>query len=192
MEPVARSSIGAGVETVYAREREARDAHATMKRYLRALRFAFEVLKLGLTRPRLLTPLGIGVLSELPVVGGYAAAYGLLPDRRFAPWILACGVVSLFFVVRLSGGLTCSLFHDHAMGLRPDVRVAVQRTVRSRAGLLVFGVLALPLEPLGGANWDRGNPVSRLFDGLARALWTTSSYRVLPAMVVSGLGLRAA
>ena len=172
--------------------RDARSANANMKRYLRALRFAFEVLKLGLTRPRLLAPLGIGILSALPVVGGYGAAYGFLPDRRFAPVILACGIVSLFFVVRLSGGLTCSLFYDHAVGLRPDVRVAVQRTVRSRAGLLLFGLLALPLEPLGGADWDRGNPVSRFFDWLARTLWTTSSYRVLPGMVVNGLGLRAA
>jgi len=168
---------------------KARDDDASMNRYLRALRFAAEILKLAFRTPRLLVPVAIGTLGGLPVIAAYGAAYGLLPDRRFGPAFLVGGVVSLYFVVRIAGGIACSLFHDQASGLRPDVGVALQRVVQARGGLLLFGLVALPLEPLGGADWDRGNPISRLFDGLARTLWTTSSYRVLPSLVVRGQGL---
>lgn len=162
---------------------------ATMDRYLRALRFAAQTLRLVRARPGLLGPLLVGMVTALPLEVGFGIGLGVSLGGPLQFHVAAAALISLLLISHLSAAMSCSMVYDHLKHGDGRLGTAIDRMVIARGGLCVNAFGWLLFEPLAESGWNPERPLGRAFGWLARHLWTPAPFALLALLVVDSRGL---
>ena len=164
-----------------------------LSRYFRVFTFTGQVLGMVKNNPVLLTPMVINLGLAVPVNIALAVVYGLLDDNSVIGYaILAFGVTTLYFIDYFSAGLACSLIFDQVTTNQAKLGPAFGRTLKASPGILVFASVSAILDLLSSYAQERDDIIGQIILGILRAIWTTATYVVMPAMIIEGYGFFAA
>jgi hypothetical protein len=145
------------------------------------------------SNPVLLSPMAINLGLAVPVNIGLAIVYSIVGDSSVVGYaILGAGITALYFIDYFSAGLACSLIYDQVTTNQAKLGPAFGRTLKATPGILVFATVSAILDLLSSYAQERDDIIGTILLGIVRAIWTTATYVVMPAMVIEGYGFFAA
>jgi hypothetical protein len=160
-----------------------------LARYFRVFKFSGQVLGMVKSNPRLAAPMAFNLGLAVPVNIVLAIVYGLLPEDSIIGYvILFGGVTALYFIDYFSAGLAVSLIYDQVTTGNAQFGPAFSRTIKASPGIAVFATVSAILDLLASYAQERDDIIGQIILGIVRAIWTTATYVVMPAMVIEGIG----
>lgn len=160
-----------------------------LARYFRVFKFMGQVLGMLKQNPRLAAPMAFNLGLAVPVNIVLAVVYGFLPEGSIIGYaLLFFGVTALYFIDYFSAGLAVSLIYDQVTTGDAQLGPAFSRTIKASPGILVFATVSAILDLLSSYAQERDDIIGTILLGIVRAIWTTATYVVMPAMVIEGIG----
>ena len=150
----------------------------------RALGFLSELRQLARRERALVRPIAINLAIALPVSLALSALLLVVRSPGGVYGVLALGVTLLYFIDYACNAMTASLVHDYVTTGRADVAAARGRVAASLQGILVFAAVSALLDVASTYARERHDVLSRLLLRVLRAIWTTATYVIMPAMVI--------
>ncbi len=123
------------------------------------------------------TPLNIALAVGMSFVHSASAAYGLM----------AFGVAMLYFTDYICNSFTASLMYDYVTTGHADMANAKKRVKKSLSGILMFAAVSSLLEVASTYARERNDVVAKIVFRILRAIWSTATYVIMPAMVIEGV-----
>ncbi|HEY1406235.1 MAG TPA: DUF6159 family protein [Spirochaetota bacterium] len=159
-----------------------------MEKYLRVFKFMFEVIGLIKKNTVLLRPLVINI-----VVGGIASialsiALYFVTNGTIAWIVLAAGLVLLYFIDYFNNALTVSLVHEVLTTGKASFGNALSKSGRSAPGIIVFASISAFFDLLASYAEERDDIVGKIITQVLYMIWTTTTYLVMPTMVIEETG----
>ncbi len=106
--------------------------------------------------------------------------------------LLAVGTAILYFVDYACNSLTASLIYDQVTTGRAEMSNAVPRVKAALGGVLVFAAVSAALDVASTYARERNDVLSKIILRILRAIWTTATYVIMPALVIEGISFKAA
>lgn len=163
--------------------------------YFRVFGFMGQVLGMLKDNPMLLAPVALNLAIAVPVNIVFAIALAIAPMEYQGLVYMASmlfGLTALYFIDYFAGGLTASMVYDQVTTGKASIGPAFGRTLRASPGILVFAVVSGILDLLSHLASQREGIVGRMVLMVVRAIWTTATYVIMPALVVEQTGFFAA
>ena len=106
--------------------------------------------------------------------------------------VLSIGVALLYFIDYACNALTASLMYDYVTTGRADLPAARARVQRSLSGILIFAAVSALLDVASTYARERRDVLSKILLSILRAIWTTATYVILPALIIEGVSFKSA
>ena len=116
----------------------------------------------------------LAVVLPLIFVKSYGMAYG----------IMTLGTVILYFIDYFCNALTASLIYDHVTTGNATMENATARVKQSVGAIAIFGAVSGVLDVASTYARERGDVVAKIILNIIRAIWTTATYVMMPAIVI--------
>jgi hypothetical protein len=106
--------------------------------------------------------------------------------------VLGVEAFLLYFVDYACNSITCSLMYDYATTGTASMDTAVPRVKKALPGVLTFAAVSALLDVASTYARERNDVASRIILRVLRAVWTTATYVIMPALVIEGVSFGAA
>lgn len=159
-----------------------------MDKYLRVFKFMFEVFGLIRKNTILLRPLIINIVVGGVVSIALAIAMAFVSSGNIAYVVLAGGLVLLYFIDYFNNALTVSLIYEQLTTGNASWSNAVSKSSRSIPGILVFASISAFFDLLASYAEERDDIVGKIITQVLYIIWTTTTYLVMPTMVIEQTG----
>jgi hypothetical protein len=150
------------------------------------------MLTLARRHPELLKPLAWDVLLTTPVLAAFTVLQLFVHSSAAFYAVLAAEGLLLYFVDYACNALTASLVHDFATTGQATTAAAAPRVRKALPGVLTFAAVSALFDVAASYARERDDLLSRGLQRLLRAVWTTATYVILPALVLEGVSFGAA
>ena len=158
----------------------------------RALAFMGQIFTLARRHPALARPLVWDLLLTTPIMAGFTVLGFLVHSRGAFYALMGVEAFVLYLVDYACNALTASLVHDYATTGEASAGRAVPRVRRALPGVVRFAAVSALLDLAATYARERDDRVSRVVLRLIRAVWSTATYVIMPALVIEGLSFGAA
>jgi hypothetical protein len=93
----------------------------------------------------------------------------------------------LYFVDYACNSITASLMYDYATTGEATMATAIPRVKKALPGVLTFAAVSALLDVASTYARERNDLASKLILRVLRAIWTTATYVIMPALVIEGV-----
>jgi uncharacterized membrane protein YccF (DUF307 family) len=93
----------------------------------------------------------------------------------------------LYFTDYVCNSLTVSLIYDYATTGQASMDTATPRVKKALPGVITFAAVSAALDLASTYARERNDVVSKLILRVLRAIWTTATYVIMPALVIEGV-----
>jgi len=160
--------------------------------FSRAIAFVGQMFALAKQERAIIKPIFWDLMITTPLNIGLAVAMGFVHSSGAAYGLMALGITLLYFTDYVCNSFTASLMYDYVTTGHADMDNAKRRVKKSLSGILVFAAVSSLLEVAGTYARERNDIVAKILFGIMRAIWTTATYIIMPAMIIEGVPFGAA
>jgi hypothetical protein len=164
--------------------------------FSRAFEFMSQIVTLAKGNSTLLKPLVWDLAITTPIMFVFAILDYLVwrfTGSATLGWIvLGVEAFLLYFVDYLCNSITCSLMYDYATTGTASTEVAIPRVKKALPGVITFAAVSALLDVASTYARERNDVVSKIVLRVLRAVWTTATYVIMPALVIEGVSFGAA
>jgi hypothetical protein len=162
--------------------------------FSRALAFMGQIFSLAGQHKALLKPLMWDVILTTPIMALFTVLGFVI--RFHAEWQVYAfmGVEGflLYFTDYCCNAITASLMYDFATTGQASMQTAGPRVRKALPGVLTFAAVSALLDMAATYARERNDLVAKLVLRVLRAIWTTATYVIMPALVIEGVSFGAA
>ena len=158
-----------------------------MTSYFRVFTFMGQVLGMVKTNPRLILPIAVNIAVAVPINIALCIVMAYITSPLLAYVLPFVGVVALYFTDYFCNGLAASMIYDQVTTGNASIGSGVTRTAKSTFGILIFATISGIFDLASQYAAERNDVAGRILMGIVRAVWTTATYVVMPAMIIEGL-----
>jgi hypothetical protein len=151
-----------------------------------------QIFTLARTRKALLKPLVWDVLATTPVMAAFTVLLFFVHSRNGFYACMAVEGFLLYFIDYACNSITCSLMYDYGTTGAATMDTALPRVKRALPGIMTFAAVSALLDLATTYARERHDLVAKLLLRGLRAIWTTATYVIMPALVIEGVGFGAA
>jgi hypothetical protein len=155
--------------------------------FSRAFSFMGQMFSLAMSNKALLGPLMLDLMITTPISIGIGIAMSFVNSRGAAYALLGLGTAMLYFVDYACNSLTASLIYDYATTGEAKMANATPRVKKALPGILIFAAVSALLDVASTYARERRDVVSKIILNILRAVWTTATYVIMPALVLEGV-----
>jgi hypothetical protein len=155
--------------------------------FSRAFSFMGQMFSLAMSNKALLGPLMLDLMITTPISIGIGIAMSFVHSRGAAYALLGLGTAMLYFVDYACNSLTASLIYDYATTGEAKMANATPRVKKALPGILIFAAVSALLDVASTYARERRDVVSKIILNILRAVWTTATYVIMPALVLEGV-----
>ncbi len=160
--------------------------------FSRALAFMTQIFTLARTHKTLVKPLVWDVLVTTPVMAAFTVLLFFVHSRNGFYACMAVEGFLLYFIDYACNSITCSLMYDYGTTGAATMETALPRVKRALPGIMTFAAVSALLDLAATYARERNDVAARLVLRLLRAIWTTATYVIMPALVIEGVSFGAA
>jgi hypothetical protein len=160
--------------------------------FSRALAFMGQIFSLAGQHKALLKPLVWDVLLTTPIMAAFTVLEFFLPSRGTFYAAVAVEAFLLYFVDYACNSITASLIYDFATTGQATMQTAGPRVRKALPGVITFAAVSALLDVASTYARERNDIASRILLRILRAIWTTATYVIMPALVIEGVSFGAA
>ena len=154
--------------------------------FSRALAFMSQIFSLAAAHKALLKPLIYDLLITTVLMAGFTVLEFFTPYRFFYA-VMGLEAFCLYFVDYACNSLTASLMYDYATTGEASMATAVPRVKKALPGVLTFAAVSALLDVASTYARERNDIASKIILRVLRAIWTTATYVIMPALVIEGV-----
>ena len=93
----------------------------------------------------------------------------------------------LYFTDYACNSITASLMYDYATTGEASMQTAIPRVKKALPGVVTFAAVSALLDIASTYARERNDIASRIILRVLRAIWTTATYVIMPALVIEGV-----
>lgn len=154
--------------------------------FSRALAFMGQIFTLAGQHKALLKPLVLDLVVTTVIMAGFTVLELFTPYRFFYA-VMGAEAFVLYFVDYACNSLTASLVYDYATTGEASMQTALPRVRKALPGVLTFAAVSALLDVAATYARERNDVASRIILRVLRAIWTTATYVIMPALVIEGV-----
>ena len=154
--------------------------------FSRALAFMGQIFTLAGQHKALLKPLVLDLAVTTVIMAGFTVLEFFTPYRFFYA-VMGAEAFVLYFVDYACNSLTASLVYDYATTGEASMQTALPRVRKALPGVLTFAAVSALLDVAATYARERNDVASRIILRVLRAIWTTATYVIMPALVIEGV-----
>ena len=154
--------------------------------FSRALAFMGQIFTLASQHKALLKPLVYDLVITTIIMAGFTVLQFFTP-LRFFYLVMGAEAFVLYFVDYACNSLTASLMYDYAMTGEASMATAVPRVKKALPGVLTFAAVSALLDLASTYARERNDFAAKIILRVLRAIWTTATYVIMPALVIEGV-----
>jgi len=154
--------------------------------YSRALAFMAQIFTLAREHKALLRPLVVDLVVTTIIMAAFTVLELFTPYRFFYA-VMGLEAFVLYFVDYACNSLTASLVYDYATTGQASMQTALPRVKKALPGVLTFAAVSALLDVAATYARERNDVASRIILRVLRAIWTTATYVIMPALVIEGV-----
>jgi hypothetical protein len=162
--------------------------------FSRAFAFMGQMLSLASQHKALLKPLVWDAIITTPIMALFAVLGAVI--HFHAAWqvysFMGLACFTLYFVDYCCNAITASLMYDFATTGEASMQTARPRVMKALPGILTFAGVSALLDILSTYARERNDIVAKIVLRVLRAIWTTATYVIMPALVIEGVSFGAA
>jgi hypothetical protein len=155
--------------------------------FSRAFAFIGQMFSLAFKHKAILSPILWDLAITTPISIGIGIAMGFVHSEGAFYGLLAVGTLMLYFVDYCCNAFTASLMYDYATTGQADGARARSRVMKALGGILVFAGVSALLDVASTYARERNDVLAKVMLRILRAIWTTATYVIMPAMVIEGV-----
>jgi hypothetical protein len=155
--------------------------------FSRALAFMGQIFSLAGKHKALLKPLIWDVLLTTPIMAAFTVLEFFVHSSGGFYAVMGVEAFLLYFVDYACNSITASLMYDYAMTGEASMQTALPRVKKALPGVLTFAAVSALLDVASTYARERNDIVSRIVLRVLRAIWTTATYVIMPALVIEGV-----
>ncbi len=155
--------------------------------FSRAFTFITQMITLARANPALLKPLVYDLIITTPISIAIAIVMGFVHSRGGAYALLGFGTAVLYFADYACNSITASLIYDYSTTGQARLADAMPRVKRALPGIMIFAAVSALLDVASTYARERDDVASRILVRVLRAIWTTATYVIMPALVIEGI-----
>jgi pSer/pThr/pTyr-binding forkhead associated (FHA) protein len=160
--------------------------------FSRALAFMGQIFSLAGQHKSLFKPLLWDVLLTTPIMAGFTVLQYFVNSEKLFYALLGAEAFLLYFVDYACNSITASLIYDYATTGEASMKTAGPRVRKALPGVLTFAAVSALLDVASTYARERKDLISRIILRILRAIWTTATYVIMPALVIEGVSFGAA
>jgi hypothetical protein len=160
--------------------------------FSRAIDFFHQMFALARQDRTIVKPILYDLMLSTPVSLAIALLLLVIRSPNGVYLVLAIGTAALYFMDYSCNALTASLMFDYATTGTADMKAARERVTHSMKGILVFASVSALLDVASTYARERHDVLSKVLLRILRAIWTTATYVIMPAMVIEGASFKDA
>lgn len=154
--------------------------------FSRALAFMGQIFTLAGQHKALLQPLVLDLVVTTVIMAGFTVLEFFTPYRFFYA-VMGAEAFVLYFVDYACNSLTASLVYDYATTGEASMQTALPRVRKALPGVLTFAAVSALLDVAATYARERNDVASRIILRVLRAIWTTATYVIMPALMIEGV-----
>ena len=155
--------------------------------FSRALAFMGQIFSLAGQHKALLKPLIWDVIVTTPIMAAFTVLEFFVHSRGGFYAVMGVEAFLLYFVDYACNSVTASLMYDYAMTGEASMATAIPRVKKALPGVITFAAVSALLDMASTYARERNDLVSKLILRVLRAIWTTATYVIMPALVIEGV-----
>jgi pSer/pThr/pTyr-binding forkhead associated (FHA) protein len=155
--------------------------------FSRALAFMGQIFSLAGQHKALLKPLVYDVLLTTPIMAAFTVLEFFVHSRNGFYAVMGVEAFLLYFVDYACNAITASLIYDYSTTGEATMASALPRVKKALPGVLTFAAVSALLDVASTYARERNDIVSRIVLRVLRAIWTTATYVIMPALVIEGV-----
>ncbi|MDB4965205.1 MAG: hypothetical protein JWN44_894, partial [Myxococcales bacterium] len=160
--------------------------------FSRALAFMQQIFALASQHKALLKPLLWDVLLTTPIMAAFTVVEFFIHSANGFYALMGVEAFLLYFVDYACNSITASLMYDYATTGEATMQTAIPRVKKALPGVLTFAAVSALLDVASTYARERNDVASRIVLRVLRAIWTTATYVIMPALVIEGVSFGAA
>ena len=135
----------------------------------------------------LLKPLVWDVAFTTPIMAAFTVLEFFVHSRGGQYAIMGIEAFLLYFVDYACNSITASLMYDYATTGDASMQTAIPRVRKALPGVLTFAAVSALLDLAVTWARERNDLVSKILLRVLRAIWSTATYVIMPALVIEGV-----
>ncbi len=152
--------------------------------FSRAFAFFGQMRDLAKAAPVIKKPILYNVVIAAVIMGVSIIPLIFVSSGGMAYGIMTLATVILYFVDYFCNALTASLIYDHVTTGNATMEAAKARVKKSVGAIAIFGAVSGVLDVASTYARERGDILAKIILGIIRAIWTTATYVMMPAIVI--------
>ncbi len=155
--------------------------------FSRALAFMGQIFALAGQHKALFKPLLWDVIVTTPIMAAFTVLEFFVHSRGGFYAVMGVEAFLLYFVDYACNSITASLMYDYAMTGDASMSTAIPRVKKALPGVITFAAVSALLDIASTYARERNDLVSKIILRVLRAIWTTATYVIMPALVIEGV-----
>ena len=155
--------------------------------FSRALAFMGQIFSLAAKHKALGKPLVYDVLLTTPIMAAFTVLELFVHSRGGFYAVMGVEAFLLYFIDYACNSITASLMYDYAMTGEASMSTAIPRVKKALPGVMTFAAVSALLDLASTYARERNDVVSKIILRVLRAIWTTATYVIMPALVIEGV-----
>ncbi len=164
--------------------------------FSRGFEFLGQMFRLAKSNKLLVKPLMLDLMITTPVMFVFTilqfVVYRFIGSPSLMWLVLGLEAFALYFIDYACNSLTCSLMYDFATTGQASMDTAVPRVKKALPGVITFAAVSALLDVASTYARERNDVLSRIVLRILRAIWTTATYVIMPALVIEGVSFHDA
>jgi hypothetical protein len=162
--------------------------------FSRAFEFMGQMFSLAMQHKALLKPLMWDAIITTPIMAAFTVLGFFIHFHSAGQAYAFMGAEAflLYFVDYSCNAITASLMYDFATTGQASMATAGPRVRKALPGILTFAGVSALLDIASTYARERNDLVAKIVLRVLRAIWTTATYVIMPALVIEGVSFGAA
>src|SRR5262249_28507620 len=155
--------------------------------FSRALAFMQQIFSLAGQHKALFKPLVWDVLLTTPLMAAFTVLEFFVHSQGGFYAVMGVEAFLLYFVDYACNSITASLMYDFATTGDATMQTAIPRVKKALPGVLTFAAVSALFDVAATYARERNDVASRIVLRILRAVWSTATYVIMPALVIEGV-----
>ena len=127
------------------------------------------------------------VLITTPIMAAFTVLDFFVHSRSGFYAVMGVEAFLLYFIDYACNSITASLMYDYATTGEASMETAIPRVKKALPGVITFAAVSALLDVASTYARERNDVASRIILRVLRAIWTTATYVIMPALVIEGV-----
>ena len=155
--------------------------------FSRALAFMGQIFSLAGAHKALFKPLVLDLAVTTVIMAAFTVLEFFVRSRGAFYAVMGAEAFVLYFVDYACNSITASLMYDYATTGEATMATAIPRVKKALPGVLTFAAVSALLDVASTYARERNDIASKIILRILRAVWTTATYVIMPALVIEGV-----